>query len=300
VPPPDARLGDFEAQRPRLLRLAYRMLGSVAEAEDVVQDAWLRWDRVEESVDAPGAYLTRVVTRLCLDQMKSARARRETYVGAWLPEPLVGTTEIEEEADDLSLTLMLALERLSPLERAAFLLHDVFGLGFDEVASTLERDAPAVRQLAVRARKHVHDARPRYKVDEAEADRIARAFFAATREGDVGALSALLAEDVVIKSDGGGRVLAFRNPIRGIDRALRLFAGLARKPNSQIVTQRRVSIDGLPGIVAVTRGGILETIALEISNGRIGAIYIVRNPDKLRHAAAALGDGIAAHRSVRP
>jgi RNA polymerase sigma-70 factor (ECF subfamily) len=157
-----------------------------------------------------------------------------------------------------------------------------------------------VRQLAVRARKHVHDARPRYKVDEAEADRIARAFFAATREGDVGALSALLAEDVVIKSDGGGRVLAFRNPIRGIDRALRLFAGLARKPNSQIVTQRRVSIDGLPGIVAVTRGGILETIALEISNGRIGAIYIVRNPDKLRHAAAALGDGIAAHGSVRP
>lgn len=285
--PPDAATGLFEAQRPRLLRLAYRMLGSVAEAEDVVQDAWLRWSRVEESVDVPAAYLARIVTRLCLDQMRSARARRETYVGAWLPEPLMGTTD-DEQADDLTLTLMLALERLSPLERAAFLLHDVFGLGFDEVAGTLDRDAAAVRQMAVRARKHVQDARPRYPVAQAEADRIAHAFFAASRDGDVAALQAMLAEDVVLYSDGGGRVIAFRNPIHGMDRALRLFAGLARKHVYRPVLLRPISIDGLPGYISMDRGQILQTTALEIRDGRIAAIYMVRNPDKLRHVATAL------------
>jgi RNA polymerase sigma factor (sigma-70 family) len=290
VPPPDARLHDFEAQRPRLLRLAYRMLGSVAEAEDIVQEAWLRWDRVEESVDAPAAYLTRVVTRLCLDQMKSARARRETYVGAWLPEPLVGTTEIEEEADDLTLTLMLALERLSPLERAAFLLHDVFGVALGEIATMLDRDAAAVRQLAVRARKHVHDARPRYKLDEAEAERITRAFFEATRAGDPAALSALLAEDVVVHSDGGGRVPAAINVIHGADRVLRLFVGLVRKFDHPPVLLRTLTIDGLPGLVALDGNGVLQTTALEIADGRITAIYAVRNPDKLRHVAAALAE----------
>jgi RNA polymerase sigma factor (sigma-70 family) len=293
VPPPDARLDDFEAQRPRLLRLAYRMLGSVAEAEDIVQDAWLRWDRVEESVDAPTAYLTRIVTRLCLDQMKSARVRRETYVGAWLPEPLVGTTEIEEEADDLSFTLMLALERLSPLERAAFLLHDVFGIALGEVATMLDRDAAAVRQLAVRARKHVHDARPRYKVEQAEAERITRAFFEATRAGDPAALSQLLAEDVIVHSDGGGRVPAAINVIRGADRVLRLFVGLVRKFDHAPVLLRTLAIDGLPGLVALDGNGVLQTTALEIENGRITAIYAVRNPDKLRHVAAALGDDAA-------
>jgi RNA polymerase sigma-70 factor (ECF subfamily) len=290
VPPPDARLGDFEAQRPRLLRLAYRMLGSIAEAEDIVQEAWLRWDRVEESVDAPAAYLTRIVTRLCLDQMKSARARRETYVGAWLPEPLVGTTEIEQEADDLSFTLMLALERLSPLERAAFLLHDVFGVALGEVATALDRDATAVRQLAVRARKHVHDARPRYKLEQAEADRIARAFFAAARDGDPAKLSALLAEDVIVHSDGGGRVAAAINILRGIDRVLRFFVSLAQKYDRPPVLLRTLTVDGLPGLVTMDGNQVLQTTALEIADGRITAIYAVRNPDKLRHVAAALGE----------
>jgi RNA polymerase sigma-70 factor (ECF subfamily) len=299
VPPPDARLSDFEAQRPRLLRLAYRMLGSVAEAEDIVQDAWLRWDRVEESVDAPAAYLTRVVTRLCLDQMKSARARRETYVGAWLPEPLVGTTEIEEQADDLTLTLMLALERLSPLERAAFLLHDVFGVALGEIATMLDRDAAAVRQLAVRARKHVHDARPRYKVEQAEADRITHAFFEAARAGDPAELSALLAEDVVVHSDGGGRVPAAINVIYGADRVVRLFAGLVRKFDREPMLLRTVTIDGLPGLVTLDGNGVLQTTAFEIEGGRITAIYAVRNPDKLRHVAAALDDHVAAERSTR-
>lgn len=289
MPSPDDTLRAFEAQRPRLLRLAYRMLGSVAEAEDIVQDAWLRWSRVEEGVDAPAAYLTRIVTRLCLDQIKSARMRRETYVGAWLPEPLIGTTEVEEQADDLTLTLMLALERLSPLERAAFLLHDVFGVALSDVATTLERDAAAVRQLAVRARKHVQVARPRYKVEPAEADRIARAFFAASRNGDTAGLKAMLAENVIIQSDGGGRVHAFPKVIQGIDRALRLFAGLARKPDHRSVLLRSVSIDGLPGLVTLDRGQALQTTALDIREGKIAAIYIVRNPDKLRHVAAFLG-----------
>jgi RNA polymerase sigma-70 factor (ECF subfamily) len=283
----------FEAQRPRLLRLAYRMLGSVSEAEDVVQDAWLRWSRVEESVDVPAAYLTRIVTRLCLDQMRSARARRETYYGAWLPEPLVGSTE-DEQADDLTLTLMLALERLSPLERAAFLLHDVFGVALSEVAGTLDRDAGAVRQMAVRARKHVQTARPRYPVEQAEADRISRAFFAAARDGDVAALQSMLAEDVAVYSDGGGRVLAFRNPILGVAKVLRMFAGLARKHVYRPVMLKPVSIDGLPGYVSIDRGRLLQTTALEIRDGRIAAIYIMRNPDKLAHVALAFGQAQAA------
>lgn len=285
---PDATADLFEAERPRLLRLAYRMLGSVAESEDVVQDAWLRWQRVEAAVDTPAAFLTRVVTRLCLDHMKSARVRREHYVGAWLPEPLIGSIDPDEPADDLTLTLMLALERLSPLERAAFLLHDVFGVALGEVATTLDRDPAAVRQLAVRARKHVHAAKPRYAVEPAEADRIAQAFFTASRDGDLAALKAMLAEDVEIRSDGGGRVVAFRNPIRGIDRVLRLYRGLAKKYAGQPAVQaiRSISIDGLPGYIGYDRGDILQTTALDIRDGKVVAIYIVRNPEKLRHVAA--------------
>lgn len=286
---PDPGTEVFEAQRPRLMRLGYRMLGSLAEAEDVVQDAWLRWSRVGAQVDMPAAYLTRVVSRLCLDRMKSARHRRESYVGAWLPEPLIAESD-ETPADDLTLTLMIALERLSPLERAAFLLHDIFGVAMDDVATTLGRDAAAVRQLAARARRHVRDARPRYPVAQADADRIAQAFFVASRDGDAEALRAMLAEHVVIHSDGGGRVIAFRNPIRGVDRVLRLFAGLARKPAHRPVMLRALRIDGLPGYASIDRGGVVQTTALEIVGGRIAAIYIVRNPDKLRHVAGVMAD----------
>lgn len=290
MPLPEDRLASFEAQRPRLLRLGYRMLGSLAEAEDVVQEAWLRWAGAGEGIDAPSAYLTRIVTRLCLDQMKSARARRETYVGAWLPDPLLGSVDPRDDpiGDDLTLTLMLALERLSPLERAAFLLHDVFGVALVDVAITLDRDASAIRQLAVRARKHVQAERPRYRVEQAEADRIARAFFAASRDGDAAALSSMLAENVSIHSDGGGRVIAFRNVIHGAEKALRLFIGLTRKYDHAPVLLRAVTIDGLPGYVSIDRGHILQTTALDIRDGRIVAIYMMRNPEKLRHVAAAL------------
>ncbi|MHA6721173.1 sigma-70 family RNA polymerase sigma factor [Sphingomonas sp. RS6] len=285
---PSSRLADFQCEQKRLLRLAYRMLGSFSEAEDVVQDSWLKWEQVEGGIDSPAAYLTRVVTRLCLDRLKSARSRRETYIGPWLPDPLVGSTDPDEtSADDLTVTLMLAMERLSPLERAAFLLHDVFDVALSDVAVTLSREPAAVRQLASRARKHIQAARPRFSVEAAEADRITQAFFVAARDGDTASLASLLAQEVEIHSDGGGKVMAFRNVIRGVDRALRLFAGLQRKnaPTAQLL--RTAEIDGLPGYISVDRG-LVQTTALDIRDGKIAAIYIVRNPDKLQHLAGAM------------
>lgn len=283
----------FETHRARLLRIAYRMLGSRSEAEDVVQNAWLRWVAADRGrIAAPYPFLARVVTRLCLDEMKSARARRETYVGAWLPEPLVETEEGGREEDDLTLTLMMALERLSPLERAAFLLHDVFGVPLGEVADTLDREAAAVRQLAVRARRNIQAARPRFPVEREEGERIARAFFAASTSGDTATLRTLLAENVVLRSDGGGKVLAFINPITGLDRLLRLYEGVRRKWGEGWAQMLEPAwIDGLPGYVSRERGDVLQTTALAIEDGRITAIYITRNPDKLRHVARALAAG---------
>ena len=285
---PDTRLSDFEAQRPRLLRLAYRMLGSLSEAEDVVQDAWPRWAAVEGKIDVPEAYLTRIATRLCLDRLKSARARREEYVGAWLPEPLLQQASEEAVADDVTLTLMIAMERLSPLERAAFLLHDIFDTPLNEVAAVLEREPAAVRQLASRARRHVREARPRYTLSPQSASELVRAFHEASTKGDLKTLSGILADEAAVFSDGGGRVVAFRNVVRGMDRVLRLFQGLARKAAYWPQLLRIVMIDGLPGFVSIDRGAILQTTALEVRDGKITALYIVRNPDKLRHIKAML------------
>lgn len=276
------RIGAFERERRRLVRLGYRMLGSISEAEDVVQDAWLRFATANGEIDKPASYLTRVVTRLCLDRLKSARARRESYVGPWLPEPLIATADPDETiADDITITLMLAMERLSPLERAAFLLHDVFDVALGDVAVALGREPAAVRQLASRARKHLQDARPRYTIEAAEGDRVARAFFAAARDGDTAALSKMLAQDVEIHTDGGGKVLAFRKVVRGLERALRLFDRVRRKAAQPPTLLRCVTIDGLPGYVSIDRESVLQTTALDIRGGRIVAIYIVRNPDKL-------------------
>jgi len=272
----------FMTHRPRLVRLAYRMLGSIAEAEDMAQEAWLRWQLTDHrAVADPAAYLSRTVTRLCLDQMKSARARHEEYVGPWLPEPIV---EPEEgmRLDELTLTLMMALERLSPLERAAFLLHDVFDQPLAEIAVTLDRDPAAVRQLAARARKHVRASGPRYPVQREEGARIARAFFDASASGDISALRSLLSANVTIQADGGGKVTAFRNVIAGQDRVLRLYEGLARKyaANPPLFIDA-VWIDGLPGYVSHDRDNVLQTTAFAIENGVVAAIYITRNPDKL-------------------
>lgn len=294
--PPDDAAVSFAPLRPRLIRIAYRMLGSVAEAEDVVQDAYLRWHQIDRAdIRDPAAYLAQTVTRLCLDVLKSARARRESYVGPWLPEPVIDPQD-DDDGDDITLTLMLALERLSPLERAAFLLHDVFGLGFDDVAKTIDRDAAACRQLAARARDHVRAARPRYPVSEERGKAIAGAFFTASRSGDVKTLQALLAADVVVYSDGGGKRPATLKPIFGLTKVMRLFAGLIRKhpsARSELVAQH--TIDGLPGFVTREPDGLLQTTALAIENDRIVAVYVMRNPDKLHH----IGQTIEADRSLR-
>jgi RNA polymerase sigma-70 factor (ECF subfamily) len=279
-------LTTFETLRPRLLRIAYRMLGSLAEAEDVAQDTWLRWSRASrEDVHNPMAFLTRTVTRLCLDRMKSARARRESYVGSWLPEPLIEFAgPADDEHEDVTLTLMMALERLSPLERAAFLLHDVFDMPFEEVSKAIGRDPAACRQLASRARAHVRSQQPRYRVSDEEGEAIARAFFNASASGDVGQLQALLAESVVAYSDGGGKAKTPTHPIYGRDRVIRMLAGLASKLRGQPPRcVRPVRIDGLPGYIAYDQWGNLQTMALVIENGRIIAYYTVRNPDKLIH-----------------
>jgi RNA polymerase sigma-70 factor (ECF subfamily) len=285
---PDDAAGTFAALRPRLTRIAYRMLGSVAEAEDIVQDAYLRWHGTDRSGVADAkAFLSKTVTRLCLDHLKSARVNRETYIGPWVPEPVIEANETEE-ADDITLTLMMALERLSPLERAAFLLHDVFGQNFDEVAQTIDRDVTACRQLASRAREHVRAAKPRFPVSHRQGADIAKAFFDASRKGEVGPLQALLAKDVILYSDGGGKRIAALNPIYGDANVARFFAGLAQKvPVAEPLTWRQTTVDGLPGIVVIENGEVMHTMAFEIDDGRITAIYVVRNPDKLKHVSAA-------------
>jgi len=271
----------FDPLRPTLMRVAYRMLGSVADAEDVLQEAFIRWMGADRAkVREPEAFLRRTVTRLCLDQLKSARRRRETYLGPWLPDPMVE----EEGGEDVTLPLMLALERLSPLERAAFLLHDVFGLAFEEVAATLQRDAAACRQLAARARTHVREARPRFQVDRQRGLEIAEAFYAASRNGDMKTLAALLSADVSTHADGGGKRPAAMRPVVGFDAVMKVHEKLAvlfKHHASKLV--RSGFINGLPGFITLEADGELQTTALDIEDGKITAIYIVRNPDKLRH-----------------
>ncbi len=279
----------FKSHRPRLVGLAYRMLGSRAEAEDVVQDAYLRWHAADQAtVEDPRRFLGTVVTRLCLDRMKSAQARREVYVGPWLPEPIVDESfDLEsagELAHDLSVALMLTLERLSPLERAAFLLHDVFDLDYAEVGRALERNEAACRQLAARAREHIHSERPRFPASQEEGQKLAKAFHRAAEMGDTKALLTLLAKDAVLYSDGGGKKQAALNPIHGADKIMRFFEGIARKNATLTLAQLRpATVNGMPGFVLREPDGTLDTVALEVRDGAIAAIYLVRNPDKLRH-----------------
>ncbi|MDJ0387673.1 sigma-70 family RNA polymerase sigma factor [Roseomonas sp. E05] len=283
--PPE--LAAFVGLRPRLLRLAYRMLGSVAEAEDVVQETWLRWQGAgKEDLRDPEAFLIRIATRLCLDALRSARRQRETYVGPWLPEPLVDPFAPvgPSVADELTLTMMLVLERLSPAERAAFLLHDVFGLDFAEVARSLEREEAACRQLASRARRQLQAARPRFPVAPEAGLRLAEAFFAASRSGDASALRQMLAAEAVAVTDGGGRRRAALNPILGPERIIAFFAGLARKGVFTTAPPLHVGmIDGLPGFITREPDAGLQATALQPEGESIAAIYIQRNPDKLRH-----------------
>jgi len=275
---------DFEPHRTFLAGLAYRMLGSVAEAEDVVQDAFLRWRDVDGAAIAePRAYLARVVSRLCLDRMKSAGHRRERYVGTWLPEPVVAEPA-QTLADDLSVALLLALERLSPLERAAFLLHDVFDMDYAAVGQAIDHTEAACRQLASRARDHIRHDRPRYTANDAEARKLLEAFVVASATGDVDGLTRVLAEDAVLYTDGGGKRRAALNPIAGRDKIARFYEGIRAKASGALSGHRAepATLNGLPGFVFHTNEGT-ETLAVEIAGGAIVAIYAVRNPDKVRH-----------------
>ena len=279
--PPDGPTEAFETQRPVLLRLAYRMLGSHAEAEDVVQEAWVRWQAAERSkITQPAAWLKKVVSRLCLDVMKSARSRREIYPGPWLPEPLIDEESDDLRPDNLTLSLMLALERLSPLERAAFLLHDVFDQSFEAIAQTIDRSPAAARQLAVRARSHVHIDQPRFEVPRETGEKLTQAFFEACRTGDATALSSILSDDATVHSDGGGKVYNALNVIRGADKVVRMFLGLSRKRGHDMEYLRFTMIDGLPGFIW-RLGGELQTTAFEVEAGQVTKLYIMRNPEKL-------------------
>jgi RNA polymerase sigma-70 factor (ECF subfamily) len=276
---------DFEALRPQLTRVAYGILGSLAEAEDIVQEAWLRLGRVDPAeIEDLRAWLTTVVGRLALDALGSARRRRESYVGEWLPEPLV-----EEDGDDptldesVSTALLVVLERLSPAERTAFLLHDVFDLPFEKVAAVVGRSPAAVRQLAARARTHVEEGKPRFPADPGEEARIVAAFATAWQEGDHEALLGLLDPDAVMRSDGGGRVPSAGKPLLGADRITRALVAFVRSAERREEEPRgRVArVNGAAGLVVHDRYST-SVVSLTIDAGRIAAVDIVRNPDKLR------------------
>jgi RNA polymerase sigma-70 factor (ECF subfamily) len=285
----------FEPHRRRLLGLAYRMLGSIAEAEDAVQDAYVRWHATDrDAVSDARAFLTTTTTRICLDTLKSARARREAYVGPWLPEPVLDAAALApdaqtELAEDLSIALLLALDRLSALERAAFILHDVFDCSYSEVAAALDRSEAACRQLASRARTHVRAVRPQAtaaihdRPEPSNHQQLVSAFVNAARSGDLQTLMGLLADDVRLTTDGGGKVPSALNVIEGPDRTARFVVGAVSKglPEGSII--RHAEINGLPGLVFYRPDGSVQSVAFEIEHDRVRAIYSVGNPEKLTH-----------------
>lgn len=287
-------LNEFEQQRPFLRGLAYRMLGSVADSEDVLQDAWIRWQSMDSTtVTHPRGFLAKVVTNLCLDRAKSAQIQRECYVGEWLPEPLLveqgyiaeSPETMSELASDLSFAFMRTLERLSPPERAAFLLHDVFGLDFSSIAGALDLSEANCRQLATRARNHVREHRPRFAVSHEHAVRLQQAFANAITHGDPAALVAVLAEDVTFYSDGGGKVAAVPKRLHGAAKVAQVLLGFAKLYAPGAIEVRLANVNGLPGFVVYgSDGNLIQTIVLEPSaDDRIQAIYVQRNPDKLWH-----------------
>ena len=289
----------FEATRGRLFGLAYRMLGSRADAEDIVQEAYVRWHEADKNrIESSEAWLVTTTTRLAIDRLRRLKTEREAYFGPWLPQPIVSDAPPDRHldlADDLSIAFLTLLERLAPEERAAFLLHDVFDCSFSEVARALDRSEAACRQLASRARTHVRDARPR---DESVArdreddsatrhEELVSAFVDAARAGDVNALMSMLAEDARFVSDGGGKVQAALNVIHGADRVTRFVVGVTTKGLAEVTTLRFGPVNGLPGLIVYSTDGSVQTVAFEIQDNRIRTIYTVRNPDKLRHLASA-------------
>ncbi|GAA4888757.1 RNA polymerase sigma factor SigJ [Streptomonospora salina] len=305
---------EFRALRPRLLSVAYSLLGSMEEAEDTVQEAWLRLDRTRsrgehDEIRDTAAWLVTTVSRLALDTLRSARRRREEYVGEWLPEPVVGhplavggpaaaghgggdPADRVTLDESMSMAMLVVLESLSPAERTSFVLHDVFGLAFDEVGRAVGRTPAACRQLAARARKHVQAQAPRFDVDDGEHRRIVDAFRAAVQGGDLDGLVALLDPDVVLRSDGGGIVRSARRPIRGSRKVARFLLGAASRFGAHRAL-RPAEVNGRPGLVGICGGRTEQVVAFAVSGGRIGRIHAVMNPQKLKWA----GGGAEADRA---
>ncbi|WP_165986210.1 RNA polymerase sigma-70 factor [Streptomyces sp. YIM 98790] len=278
------RTAVFEEHRERLFGIAYRMLGSVADAEDLVQDAWLKWSQVDRPVEHPGAYLARTVTNLALNRLSSAAVQRERYVGPWLPEPLVRAPDVADEieqAESVSLAMLVVLESLSPLERAVFILREVFGFPHREIAQTLGRSEQAVRQLSRRAASHVAARRPRFDTSEEEQRQVTAEFLDACVGGDLHRMLASLAPDVVLWSDGGGKRSAALRPIEGADKVARWIMGVRERFGPAVA--HPAEVNGGPGAVFTVAGEVDSVVAVDVRDGRVVAIRVVRNPDKLRH-----------------
>jgi RNA polymerase sigma-70 factor (ECF subfamily) len=284
----------FLPHRSALVGLAYRMTGSRATAEDIAQEVFLRWQAAErDAILLPRPWLMKAAARRALDHLNSAQVRREAYVGPWLPEPVLDSETAPQEAalehaENVSLAFLLTLERLSPVERAIFILHDLFDTPFSEIASLLHKSEAACRQMAVRARQRLGDSNPRHQVPEAEGTLLAEAFLVASQTGDEAALRALLAADVIMHTDGGGIRPAALKPIYGAEKAARMLARLAKKKPAIPALLYAGRINGAPGYVTREGDGLPQATVLEISAGRIIAIYIIRNPEKLQAITAAL------------
>jgi RNA polymerase sigma-70 factor (ECF subfamily) len=288
-----SRAASFEAERARLTRLAYRMLGERGAAEDVVQETWLRWAKIDQSeIASPPAWLTRTASRLAIDALRRAKARREDYIGPWLPEPEVAAPDEADSEDErterISLGFLHVLERLSPDERAAFILHDAFDCGYDEIAAALNKTETACRKLVSRARERVRSGRPRFETDRDQQQRVIGAFMEAAAKGDAAAMKALLTEDAVVYSDGGGKVRAALRPLIGPDDAVHVLLSVARKYAGQMAEVRVVDVNGQFGLAMSHQGRLHSLYTADIEAGRIAKLYIVRNPDKLARAATVL------------
>ena len=289
----------YEELQPLMFSIAYRMLGSATEAEDIVQEAFLRFHRETSEgtqVDSPKAYLSAVTTRLSIDHFRSARVRRESYVGTWLPEPLLTDADDEvgrhaETADSLSMGFLVLLESLTPVERAVFLLREVFEYGFDEIARIVGKTEENCRQISVRARKHVRDSKPRFEASRARKDELAQRFFDAIGDGDLDGLVGMLAADVVAYGDGGGKAPAFPRPVHGGDKVARLLLGAASGADRfGVVDLRPVEINGQPGALLFDRDDRpVVAIALDIAGDRVQTIRAVSNPEKLHHLGRSQG-----------
>ncbi|MFF3951232.1 RNA polymerase sigma-70 factor [Streptomyces sp. NPDC001902] len=298
------KVEEFEALRPLLFSIAYRILGSVGEAEDAVQETWLRFDGSPTRPVSAKAFLSATVTRISIDVLRSARVRREAYVGPWFPEPLLSDpyqdpARSAELADSVSMAALLLLERLSPLERSVFVLREVFGFGFEEVAQAVGRSEAACRQLAVRARRHMEAGRPRFAADRQARQELARRFFDALKDGDVDALRDLLAADVQLVGDGGGRAPQLARAVVGAENVARVLGTVFPWLVRIDVTFEPREVNGQPGAVFRDRDGkVLHTMALDVLDGRIQAIRSVLNPDKLGHLGP-VADAWAVHREVK-